>query len=165
MEWPVKQQHIAQMASFYFTTSPKVFCVKALPADYHPKLFASALIKRCPCDGVEKLAVTVADALVDLNPERWMPPFLHSPPAIKGALLADEGRRGQSHRGEPRYFPEIGRAQTTYPHHYPVQSPQAVVTRIFYRNSSCLAKSSNQSPTARCGISSPSTMPITAKVG
>jgi adenine-specific DNA-methyltransferase len=36
--------------------------------NYHAKYFAHELTKRYPSDSVEKLAATLADAQVDLNP-------------------------------------------------------------------------------------------------
>lgn len=37
---------------------------------YHAKLFAHELTKRCPSDSIEKLASTLVDAQVDLNPHQ-----------------------------------------------------------------------------------------------
>jgi hypothetical protein len=36
--------------------------------DYHAKYFAHELTKRCASDSMEKLASTLVDAQVDLNP-------------------------------------------------------------------------------------------------
>ncbi len=37
---------------------------------YHAKYFAYELTKRCPSDSVSKLAASLADAQVDLNPHQ-----------------------------------------------------------------------------------------------
>src|SRR5262249_52692161 len=65
--------------------------------DYHAKYFAHELTKRCPSDSAEKLAGTLVDAQVDLNPHQiaaaW---FAFRSPLSKGALLADEVGLGKT---------------------------------------------------------------------
>ena len=54
--------------------------------DYHAKYLAYELTKRCASDNVEKLALVLADAQVDLTPIRWMPRFLRSAARFRKAL-------------------------------------------------------------------------------
>ena len=56
--------------------------------DYHAKYFAYELSRRCPSDSVEKLAGTLVDAQVDLNP--------HQTDAQRERLIAEmEGKLQQ----------------------------------------------------------------------
>ena len=65
--------------------------------DYHAKLFAHELTKRCAPDSLEKLAGTVASAQVDLNPHQVNAAlFAFNSPLSKGALLADEVGLGKT---------------------------------------------------------------------
>lgn len=65
--------------------------------DYHAKYLAHELTKRCSSDSVEKLAGTLADAQVDLNPHQIDAAlFAFSSPLSKGALLADEVGLGKT---------------------------------------------------------------------
>ena len=65
--------------------------------DYHSKYFAYELTKRCPADSVEKLAATLVDAQVDLNPHQVDAAlFAFKSPLSKGALLADEVGLGKT---------------------------------------------------------------------
>jgi adenine-specific DNA-methyltransferase len=65
--------------------------------DYHAKYFAYELTKRCPADSVEKLAGTLVDAQVDLNPHQVDAAlFAFRSPLSKGAILADEVGLGKT---------------------------------------------------------------------
>jgi ERCC4-related helicase len=65
--------------------------------DYHSKYFAYELTKRCPTDSVEKLAGSLVDAQVDLNPHQIDAAlFAFQSPLSKGALLADEVGLGKT---------------------------------------------------------------------
>ncbi len=65
--------------------------------DYHAKYLAHELTKRCSSDSVEKLAGTLADAQVDLNPHQIDAAlFAFSSPLSRGALLADEVGLGKT---------------------------------------------------------------------
>lgn len=65
--------------------------------DYHAKLYAYELTKRCPPDSLEKLTGTVASAQVDLNPHQVNAAlFAFNSPLSKGALLADEVGLGKT---------------------------------------------------------------------
>ena len=64
---------------------------------YHAKYFAHELTKRCPSDSVQKLAASLADAQVDLNPHQIDAAlFAFSSPLSKGAILADEVGLGKT---------------------------------------------------------------------
>ncbi len=64
---------------------------------YHAKYFAHELTKRCASDSVEKLAASLADAQVDLNPHQIdAAPFAFRSPLSRGAILADEVGLGKT---------------------------------------------------------------------
>lgn len=64
---------------------------------YHAKYFANELTKRCPSNSVEKLASSLADAQVDLNPHQIEAAlFAFRSPLSKGAILADEVGLGKT---------------------------------------------------------------------
>jgi SNF2 family DNA or RNA helicase len=64
---------------------------------YHAKYFAHELTKRCASDSVQKLAASLADAQVDLNPHQIDAAlFAFSSPLSKGAILADEVGLGKT---------------------------------------------------------------------
>jgi ERCC4-related helicase len=64
---------------------------------YHAKYFAHELTKRCPSDSVAKLAASLADAQVDLNPHQIDAAlFAFRSPLSKGAILADEVGLGKT---------------------------------------------------------------------
>ncbi len=64
---------------------------------YHAKYFANELTKRCPSSSVEKLASSLADAQVDLNPHQIEAAlFAFRSPLSKGAILADEVGLGKT---------------------------------------------------------------------
>lgn len=66
-------------------------------SSYHAKYFAHELTKRCPSDSVEKLAASLADAQVDLNPHQIDAAlFAFRSPLSKGAILADEVGLGKT---------------------------------------------------------------------
>src|SRR5262245_13669478 len=59
--------------------------------DYHAKYFARELTKRCASDSREKLAGTLVDAQVHLNPHQVEAAlFAFKSPLSKGAIFADE---------------------------------------------------------------------------
>ncbi|MCI0625710.1 MAG: SNF2-related protein [Acidobacteria bacterium] len=65
--------------------------------DYHAKYFAYELTKRCSSDSVQKLAASLADAQVDLNPHQIDAAlFAFRSPLSKGAVLADEVGLGKT---------------------------------------------------------------------
>ncbi len=58
---------------------------------YHAKYYAYELTKKSPSHSLEKLASTIVDAQIDLNPHQVDAAlFAFSSPLSKGALLADE---------------------------------------------------------------------------
>lgn len=64
---------------------------------YHAKYFANELTKRCPSNSIEKLASSLADAQVDLNPHQIEAAlFAFRSPLSKGAILADEVGLGKT---------------------------------------------------------------------
>ena len=64
---------------------------------HHAKFFAHELTKRCSADSIEKLAGTLVDAQVDLNPHQVEAAlFAFHSPLSKGALLADEVGLGKT---------------------------------------------------------------------
>jgi SNF2 family DNA or RNA helicase len=64
---------------------------------YHAKYFAHELTKRHSADDPEKLAGTLVDAQVDLNPHQVdAAMFAFGSPLSKGALLADEVGLGKT---------------------------------------------------------------------
>jgi superfamily II DNA or RNA helicase len=64
---------------------------------YHAKYFAHELTKRCPSDDLEKIAASLIDAQVDLNPHQVEAAlFAFRSPLSKGALLADEVGLGKT---------------------------------------------------------------------
>lgn len=63
----------------------------------HAKYFAHALTRRCSSDSVQKLAASLADAQVDLNPHQIDAAlFAFRSPLSKGAILADEVGLGKT---------------------------------------------------------------------
>ena len=64
---------------------------------YHAKYFAHELTKRCSSESVGKLAASLADAQVDLNPHQIDAAlFAFRSPLSKGAILADEVGLGKT---------------------------------------------------------------------
>jgi ERCC4-related helicase len=64
---------------------------------YHAKYLAHELTKRSPSDSLQKLAATLADAQVDLNPHQVDAAlFAFRSPLSKGAILADEVGLGKT---------------------------------------------------------------------
>jgi adenine-specific DNA-methyltransferase len=65
--------------------------------DYHAKLYASELIRRCPSDSVERFTPALMDSQVDLNPHQVDAAlFAFRSPLSKGAILADEVGLGKT---------------------------------------------------------------------
>jgi SNF2 family DNA or RNA helicase len=72
-------------------------CTGMSLTDYHAKYLAHELTKRCPSDSFQKLAATLADAQVDLNPHQIDAAlFAFRSPLSKGAVLADEVGLGKT---------------------------------------------------------------------
>src|ERR1022692_2713238 len=64
---------------------------------YHACYFAHELTRRCPSDSLQKLAASLADAQVDLNPHQIDAAlFAFRSPLSRGAILADEVGRGKT---------------------------------------------------------------------
>ncbi|CAG0979784.1 partial RNA polymerase-associated protein RapA, partial [Anaerolineae bacterium] len=65
--------------------------------DYHAKYYAHELTKRCASDSLEKLAASLSDAQVDLNPHQVDAAlFAFRSPLSRGAILADEVGLGKT---------------------------------------------------------------------
>ncbi len=65
--------------------------------DYHARLYAYELRRRCASDSLEKLAGALVDAQVDLNPHQVEAAlFAFHSPLSRGALLADEVGLGKT---------------------------------------------------------------------
>lgn len=68
-----------------------------LITDYHAKYYALELTKRCSSDSLEKLAASLVDAQVDLNPHQVDAAlFAFKSPLSRGAILADEVGLGKT---------------------------------------------------------------------
>src|SRR4030066_175920 len=64
---------------------------------YHAKYFAYELTRRYSSDSLQKLAGSLSDAQVDLNPHQIAAAlFAFRPPLSKGAILADEVGLGKT---------------------------------------------------------------------
>src|ERR1035438_10418389 len=64
---------------------------------YHAKYLAYELTKQCAADSVEKIAASLADAQVDLNPHQIEAAlFAFRSPLSRGAILADEVGLGKT---------------------------------------------------------------------
>src|SRR3990170_6414717 len=64
---------------------------------YHAKYFAYELTKRSSSDSIQKLAATLLDAQVDLNPHQVEAAlFAFRSPLSNGAILADEVGLGKT---------------------------------------------------------------------
>lgn len=64
---------------------------------YHAKYFAHELTLRSPSDSIQKLASTLVDAQVDLNPHQVEAAlFAFRSPLSNGAILADEVGLGKT---------------------------------------------------------------------
>ena len=65
--------------------------------DYHAKLYAQELLRRCPSDSVEKFTAALIDSQVDLNPHQVEAAlFAFRSPLSKGSILADEVGLGKT---------------------------------------------------------------------
>lgn len=65
--------------------------------DFHAKLFANELLRRCPADSVERITATLMGSQVDLNPHQVDAAlFAFRSPLSKGAILADEVGLGKT---------------------------------------------------------------------
>ena len=68
-----------------------------MSTNYHAKYLAHELTKRCPSNSLQKLAASLADAQVDLNPHQIDAAlFAFRSPLSKGAILADEVGLGKT---------------------------------------------------------------------
>ena len=68
-----------------------------MTTDYHAKLYAAQLTRRCPSDSVESLTATLMDSQVDLNPHQVDAAlFAFRSPLSKGVILADEVGLGKT---------------------------------------------------------------------
>jgi superfamily II DNA or RNA helicase len=65
--------------------------------DYHAKLYAHELLRRCPSDSVERFTAALMDSQVDLNPHQVDAAlFAFRSPLSKGAIPADEVGLGKT---------------------------------------------------------------------
>jgi superfamily II DNA or RNA helicase len=65
--------------------------------DYHAKLIATELTRKCPSNSIEKLTAVLSDAQVDLNPHQVDAAlFAFANPLSRGAILADEVGLGKT---------------------------------------------------------------------
>ena len=65
--------------------------------DYHAKLYANELLRRCPSDSVERFTAALMNSQVDLNPHQVDAAlFAFRSPLSKGAILADEVGLGKT---------------------------------------------------------------------
>lgn len=65
--------------------------------DYHAKLYAHELLRRCPSDSVEKFTAALMDSEVDINPHQIDAAlFAFRSPLSKGSILADEVGLGKT---------------------------------------------------------------------
>src|SRR6056297_1098621 len=65
--------------------------------DYHAKLYANELTRRCPSDSLNRIASTLMDSQVDLKPHQVDAAlFAFKSPLSKGAILADEVGLGKT---------------------------------------------------------------------
>jgi ERCC4-related helicase len=70
---------------------------EAATTRFHAKYFAHELTKRCASDSIQKLAASLADAQVDLNPHQIDAAlFAFRSPLSRGAILADEVGLGKT---------------------------------------------------------------------
>lgn len=73
--------------------------------DYHAKYYAHELTKRCSSDNLEKLAASLMDAQVDLNPHQVEAAlFAFRSPLSRGAILADEVGLGKTIEKENKRY-------------------------------------------------------------
>jgi SNF2 family DNA or RNA helicase len=81
----------------YFTQCERTCGGEMNITPYHAKYFAHELTKRCPSDSIGKLAASLSDAQVDLNPHQIDAAlFAFRSPLSKGAILADEVGLGKT---------------------------------------------------------------------
>ena len=65
--------------------------------NFHSKLYAHELLRRCPSDSVERFTATLFDSKVDLNPHQIDAAlFAFRSPLSKGAIMADEVGLGKT---------------------------------------------------------------------
>ncbi len=65
--------------------------------EYHAKLFANELLRRCPSDSIERFTGALMDSQVDLNPHQVDAAlFAFRSPLSRGAILADEVGLGKT---------------------------------------------------------------------
>src|SRR5216117_666915 len=61
---------VSHIAKCLLLSAPSIDAKRMNLTNYHAKYFAHELTKRCPSDSVSKLAASLADAQVDLNPHQ-----------------------------------------------------------------------------------------------
>lgn len=65
--------------------------------DYHAKLYAHELLRRCPSDSVERFTAALMGSQINLNPHQVAATlFAFRSPLSKGAILADEVGLGKT---------------------------------------------------------------------
>jgi hypothetical protein len=83
--------------SLWLSFTPNGYCKMTSITGYHAKYFAYELTKRSSSDSLQKLASSLLDAKVDLNPHQVEAAlFAFKSPLSKGAILADEVGLGKT---------------------------------------------------------------------
>lgn len=116
---------------------------------YHAKYFANELTKRCPSNSIEKLASSLADAQVDLNPHQIEAAlFAFRSPLSKGAILADEVGLGKTVEAgiviAQRWAERHRRILIITPANLRKQWSQELADKFFLQSTILEAKSFNQ---------------------
>jgi ERCC4-related helicase len=116
---------------------------------YHAKYFANELTKRCPSNSIEKLASSLADAQVDLNPHQIEAAlFAFRSPLSKGAILADEVGLGKTVEAgiviAQRWAERQRRILIITPANLRKQWSQELADKFFLQSTILEAKSFNQ---------------------
>jgi SNF2 family DNA or RNA helicase len=86
-----------QSISFVYETVAVYNGIHMQLTPYHAKYYAYELTKRCSSNSIQKLAASLSDAQVDLNPHQIEAAlFAFRSPLSKGAILADEVGLGKT---------------------------------------------------------------------
>ena len=96
--------------------------------EYHAKLYAHELSKRHSVADAEKLAGTLLDAQVDLNPHQASRALRIQVPVVEGSRARRRSRPRQDHRGRTGTCSKMDRGPAAHPCHHARQPPEAVVT-------------------------------------